>query len=754
MRQSTVIYRNNSTSAQTVYPSGNLIIGRQPANYRNVVFEGSGPKRSAGMNERTQSGASSANLITVYQNWTNSGGAVDLISSNVLTEFRGAYSQVLTGDNTTPIVFKDVIFTRSGTKTIAGGRFAIAPNGVMSVIQYNAENTQVAAGGNLTLQSAETTSATVGNIPAGSSITGNVNVERFVKGSYGRGYRLISSPVYSSTAGGYPYFTAAALLNNTLVTGRPGGSFDASSLNNPSLWLYREGDPSPKNARILDSDYKGLYSSTTAVPVGNGLLFFNRGNRTSASSKLFGSSFPVPEDNVLTQTGTLNQQAIAVRVINNDINNFDTQSAFNPNTRYYYRGNGAAPVALLNYTTTTTPGTDGFNLLGNPYPATIDMESVTFGTSVSPTVWGYNPANKQFTTYQKGTGASSNNGASRFIAQGQGFFVKTADNSANATVTFSEASKVGTQPTPTGSPRLLMGAPVSAAPVVYPKLMLRMVKDSVNYDGIGIYFREGALGGLDDYDAWDMDGISPQVYLSSVSDDEHRLAINMLPLLSGTRRVPLYVNAAASGVFSLVKTELDALPPVYDVWLTDRLGKDSLDLRSQDTYHFRIDKTDSATFGSERFAVIFRRKPLPPYQLVHFGAENSSGSPLLHWNAQNDFGYYTYTLQRQNESGFGDIYRLPSDGRGLYSYTDQTAHAGLFTYRLKQTDSEGNISYSAPVSINLGSPAASVITRTGIYPNPASDVLHFALLNTKGVTVRISDMRGRIIFRQQYQKNT
>ncbi|MBE7179323.1 MAG: T9SS type A sorting domain-containing protein, partial [Mucilaginibacter polytrichastri] len=40
------------------------------------------------------------------------------------------------------------------------------------------------------------------------------------------------------------------------------------------------------------------------------------------------------------------------------------------------------------------------------------------------------------------------------------------------------------------------------------------------------------------------------------------------------------------------------------------------------------------------------------------------------------------------------------------------------------------------------------------YPNPASDVLHFALLNTKGVTVRISDMRGRIIFRQQYQKNT
>ncbi|MBE7177438.1 MAG: hypothetical protein INR69_13595, partial [Mucilaginibacter polytrichastri] len=59
VRQSTVIYRNNSTSAQTVYPSGNLIIGRIPANYRNVVFEGSGPKRSAGMNERTQSGASS-----------------------------------------------------------------------------------------------------------------------------------------------------------------------------------------------------------------------------------------------------------------------------------------------------------------------------------------------------------------------------------------------------------------------------------------------------------------------------------------------------------------------------------------------------------------------------------------------------------------------------------------------------------------------------------------------------------------------
>ncbi|MBE7179322.1 MAG: hypothetical protein INR69_23165, partial [Mucilaginibacter polytrichastri] len=236
---STIIYENNSSQTQIVYPAPNVPVGEQPFNYKSIALRGSGPK--------VVFPNSFGSTLTIGTSYLAEGGKVDFVTNKGSIEFKGTTQIQDNGtDNGRGSVFYNVLFSNNNTKTLTAtgsGRFGVAPGGSLRLSAGNLNT-----GGLLTLQSDATGSANVLSLPSGSSITGNVNVERFVKGSYGRGYRLISSPVYSSTAGGYPYFTAAALLNSTLVSGRTGGGFDPSSLNNPSLWVYREGDPSPKNA--------------------------------------------------------------------------------------------------------------------------------------------------------------------------------------------------------------------------------------------------------------------------------------------------------------------------------------------------------------------------------------------------------------------------------------------------------------------------------------------------------------------------
>ncbi|MBE7177822.1 MAG: T9SS type A sorting domain-containing protein [Mucilaginibacter polytrichastri] len=732
----------SGAAQQTVFLTG---VDTSPTMFQDIGFSDAGTKLIN-------------TPLTLNGNWISAGGKIDAVSSNPTVSFQGT-DQTLTdnaSDGGNGVAFKNVVFSGGGTKTMSAGRFSVISTGTLSINGASTLN----ANGNLTLKSDVSGSAQVPAIASGSSVIGTVNAERFLTGGYGRGYRLVSSPVHNASIGAdNQYYTVGPLMNTslfglnaTLITGPAGGGWDVSNLNNPSVWVYREADPFPGNSRIKDSDYKGLMSSSTPVPVGSGLLFFNRGNRQNASLKLYGSAFPSPENYAVTFSGTLNQGTIQARVINNDLNNFSEISTFNPQTKYYYNGSMAPAGTTLSYTPSWTGnsdrGTNGFNLLGNPYASTIDLDAVTF-TGADANLYTFNPANKQFTWYQRGSSGNTTdgNGASRYLASGQGFFVKA--NTASASVTFTENSKAASQLLPATSPLLLMGAPVTAKKT--PRLLLRLEKDSLNYDGIGIFFDERASYSTDTLDAPDMDGISPQVFLSSVSADERRMAINMLPALKKEQQVKLYVNTTTSGLFSLVKTALDDIPPVYDIWLLDRKMKDSLDLRSNSTYTFHVSREDSTSFGSTRFELVFRKKPLPPYALLNFTGENSSGKAVLRWNVRNEFSYYRFSLEKQGEKGFEPVAELDARGLGSYEWTDQHALVKDETYRLKQTDSEGESIYSEALTINA---VQQIMTgENSIYPNPASDIIRLNIPGKEKAELRIMDTGGHILLRRAGVEN-
>jgi hypothetical protein len=676
----------------------------------------------------------------------------------------------------------------NGTTTVAG---------VLTV----GDKCMLQSAGYLTLLSTSSATANVAALTGTANITGNVNVQRFVTGNYGRGYRLISSPVYNSTG----FYTIASLLNNTPITGpnpvatlstTPGSGFDPSNTNNSSVWMYREGDPYPTSTAVKDSDFKGIYSLTENIPVGTGLLFFNRGNRTAnLTSKLKGPTFPVPEDNAVTFTGTLNQGNINVNVPQNNINNFTVSSPYakeSPGSAtqsaYYYKYNSTyAPVSNLQRTNwygtsgkAGDQGTDGFNLIGNPYASTIDLDKVTFGTDVDPKVYVYNPVNKQFSYYTRGSATSGatvtdGNGANQYIASGQGFFAKcTLVGSTAAGVSFAETSKVGQALTSSTSPLLLMSAPVKGvleakAPImsvpvnnelnvttgVRSTLMLQLRTDSINYDGVGLFFNKNWVANYDQEDATDPDGMTPSVFLSSYSADNRRLAINKMPAVNEKMRIKLYVDATSTANQQLQITDMVNIAPRYNVYVVDHYKKDSVQLTKTAPYNFIINRADTSSLGANRLELVFKLNSNDAYKLLSFTGKIVNRGVVLDWTTKNESTYTSFTIEKSTDGGktFVAIAAVVSKNTGAYTYSDNEAGSGNILYRLKQTILEDNLGYSDNLKFNFN---PLNIATFYVYPNPAFSNIQVNIAKPlKGTgEVRINNMAGNLVLKSTVNGNS
>ncbi len=807
----TVIF-NNLTAAQTVS-------GSSSTTFYNLICQGLGTTFSA---------PSSAYALQVGQNFSIN-GPVSYSNISSIQIGRSVLGNTFINSGNIPVTIGDD-YNNTATGTVTGGYTyngtAISGNTTVSqlsigALNYNnlnllsadgttktgpvsgattvagiltvADKCTLQANGNLTLLSTASATASVAALTGTASITGNVNVQRFVTGSYGRSYRLISSPVNTSTG----FYTIASLINYTPITGpNPGtGSFDASNTNNASIWMYREGDPFPANTVIKDSDYKGIYSLTENIPVGTGLLFFNRGNRsTNLTGKLRGPTFPTPEDNAVTFTGTLNQGSITAKVPQNNINNFTVSSPYvkespgsSVQSAYYYQYNSSyAPVANLLRTNwygtsgkTGDQATDGFNLIGNPYASTIDLDAVTFGNDVSTLVYVFNPNNKQFSYYTKGSATSSSavtdgNGANRYIASGQGFFVKcNVVGSTSAGVTFNESNKVTNQLTASTSPVLLMsahikgelndggyimGAPIKAgldpAAGVNSSLMLQLKTDSINYDGIGLFFNKNFSAKFDKDDGGDLDGVSPNVYLSSYSADNTRLAINKMPEVNKQMRIKLYVDATSAANQQLLVTDMINIAPKYNVYVVDHYKKDSVQLSVNNPYNFNINRSDTASNGGNRLELVFKLNAVGAYKLLNFAGKIASKSVVLNWTTKNEAGYTVFTIEKSTNGGktFVAAGTVASNSSGSYSFTDNDVDNGNVVYRLKQTILD-EVDYSNNVQINFN---LLNIAAFYIYPNPAGPYIQLNLAKAlKGnAEIRVTNMNGILVLKSSINSSS
>lgn len=581
-------------------------------------------------------------------------------------------------------------------------------------------NLAVATGGIMVLKSYATQTAEVPAIPSPYSITGTVYAERYLTGGAGyRGYRLLSSPV--STTSGSGIYSINYIINSCYLTGTTGqaGGFDKQG--NPTMYLFRE-NMAPAYTTFLNSSFRGINNITSSaslyqfdqetgshnIPVGNGLLFFFRGDRNAAS--VTDETIPsyVPVSATLKTGGVLNQGTITV------------VDWYTPSSPY------------LGFT--NTPGNasvKGMNLIGNPYPSAIDWDlysgtvatAAIYGPHLNGAIYRYDPVTKNYGSYVAGSGGIGTNNVTNIIPSGSGFFVKA--NASSPQLIFTEAAKTTAQLT--GRP-LLMGTPVAKS--TNRLLMLKMAKDSSNYDETLIRFTDTADNKfVHNEDAPYLIG-SGVVSLSSFSSDSIAMAINQMQLpKQRSLSIPLNVKAKVNGVYKIQMVTVSQIPQVYDIWLMDAYKRDSVDMKHNNEYLFDINKADTTTFGSGRFKLVIRENPAYTYRLLNFTADKQTSSAELQWQTENEQNYTNFTVERSNDNGatFNVIGSVASSDAGRYSLVDHNPLTGTNLYRLKQEDMNSAITYSNVVPVVFGTPGKDVMN---IYPNPASNVINLSILQT------------------------
>jgi hypothetical protein len=263
--------------------------------------------------------------------------------------------------------------------------------------------------------------------------------------------------------------------------------------------------------------------------------------------------------------------------------------------------NGSLSATLYNHNNTYS---QGFNLIGNPYPSPIDWDAPSGWTKInidnalyyfeSSTTDQYGGT---YVTYADGV--SSNGMATNLIPTMQGFFVHVSDGSWPVTGTLAMNNSVRI----TDLTHPLTKSDIDSRSLI--RLTAEFSDDTVSVDPVVIYFDEKATnefdGQLDAFKLMNTDLMVPNLY--AVGSDGVNLSICALPLISDTLyKVPLGLKINRDGkiIFKIGNLEGDMAD--MEISISDVAVKTEHDLLSGKDY--RLDLTTG--LYENRFFLNFR----------------------------------------------------------------------------------------------------------------------------------------------------
>ena len=624
----------------------------------------------------------------------------------------------------------NITVNTGATATVTGtGSVNMAPNSALNVNGTGKLITSLSAGGLFTLQSDPTGDASVGQITA-TSITGTITVQRYLTGGSAtyRGNRLLSSPVYNASDGNGNHIYSINYLKNAmyLTATTTNGGFDNTVAANPTLYIYRE-NLIPNNSTFTGGNFRGINNILASpnytldidggpfnILAGTGYLCFFRGNRASASFAAETTPGYVPQPVTLSTSGTLNAGPIVVR------------DWYTPAS------------TTLSYSATSPAGVKGYQSIGNPYASAINWDTFQtsspttgiYGVNITNTMYVLDDVTKTFGSYVAGSGGVGSAAfVSNLVSSGQGFFVVASTTGGKLTINESaKSTRVNT-----GVKLLESTQSLTMANNQYIRLQVTG-KDSTASEQTMIRFNNQApmvyTAGLD---AAHIPGLGEVSLSSSKASDPMHLSINNIPFPKEKgEAIKLNVDGTSNGTYTFSLRNVAAVPQLYDLWLMDSYKKDSVNMKLGKSYSFEINKTDSASFGSKRFALVVRQNQALAYQLLAFSASKVVTARQVEavWATANEGNYTNFTVERSTDNGktFSVLGGVKAAGAGNYSFLDKNPVIGTNLYRLKQEDINNNISYSKIVTIqysNLSNQLAG--GRINVYPNPVSSTINLTI---------------------------
>ena len=454
-------------------------------------------------------------------------------------------------DQTTPgttNMLKDLTLSGSSTATL-GNTLNITAGATAGTVIVGS-GTTLTTGGNLIIKSNATGTARIGT--SAGTISGDVVVERYLPATR-RAYRFLAAPV-TTTGGVFASWqesgTNAAGLGiqvSGIAGAAPGGvdattGLDITYNGNSSMFSYNG------SAWAAVTNTK-----TTQLTPGAGFRVLVRGDRLT---DLYASN-PAATATTIKATGTV--------------------------------GQGTVTLSTL---------VTGFNLLGNPYPSSIDWNTTGWGTARNATnvydaIYIYNPAltasvsGMTYPTYVNGV---ATNGGSNIIRSGQAFFVEAA---ASASISFLESYK---------STEVTGGFFRSALPEM---MRVTYMQNNEHLDDIVIRYNDDAQASFDSrFDARSMGGELNGLASFKNAD---RLAIHTRPTAVGDDSVALSVRNTTTGNYQLKFSEMESFAASTNITLLDKFLNVQYDVKQDSIVAFEI-TTDVNSKGDDRFWLFYHHK--------------------------------------------------------------------------------------------------------------------------------------------------
>jgi hypothetical protein len=224
---------------------------------------------------------------------------------------------------------------------------------------------------------------------------------------------------------------------------------------------------------------------------------------------------------------------------------------------------------------TRVGGTDGWNLIGNPYVSAVDLGPVTgsigpgwtwASADIDPSVYITKPTTgtaggRVWMTYNWSTGASTN-GGSRYIGPQQGFWVHhSLADQLSKTISINNSARV-----------------INSVGFVKDEIasLLRINATDLqtsNSDEVLVAFNDNTTLGYDgEYDVLKgMNGAGlPDLYFPIVGTDEtNKLAQNWVPFTGINQVVPLNFTCEANGDFNINASNIESFPVGTVIYLED-----------------------------------------------------------------------------------------------------------------------------------------------------------------------------------------
>ena len=184
------------------------------------------------------------------------------------------------------------------------------------------------------------------------------------------------------------------------------------------------------------------------------------------------------------------------------------------------------------------------------------------------------------------------------------------------------------------------------------------------------------------------------------------------------------------------------------------VGGDRCDLEDAGVSTTNLKRKDDIieTFGS--FDKLFN--DLLPIELVYFNAHEFGGGVRFEWETASELNNDFFTIEFSIDAvEFAELTIIEGAGTSTephnYRYTDFSSHAGIIYYRLKQTDYDGNFSYSeiVPVVFAEHHVAETDDINFVIYPNPATD--HITISGGEYESISFVSANGAVLGREAAQ---